>query len=56
MKPRQPTVPGGDSTFTVILPGLLRERFERWLRREHIQMRPIPGGDQETFLVIPPAR
>lgn len=24
--------------FTVLMPGVLRQRFERWLRREHLQM------------------
>lgn len=32
------TNPMDDRAFTVVMPAVLRDRFERWLRDEHLQM------------------
>jgi hypothetical protein len=35
-------------SFTVILPDVLRDRFERWLRRNHLMMTWAKDGDVVT--------
>jgi hypothetical protein len=37
-------------SFTVVMPAVLRDRFERWLRREHLQLRPV-SNDPPIFRV-----
>lgn len=54
MKQEEPRGPGDDGTFTVVMMDVLRNRFERWLRREHLQMGPLPGGGPHHFQVLPP--
>jgi len=42
-------------SFTVVLPDVLRQRFERWLRREHLHMFNAPGGDPTAYVVRLPS-
>lgn len=46
----QPPQPDDAGSFTVVMPDVLRPRFERWLKREHLQMRRV---DQALFRVEP---
>jgi hypothetical protein len=43
--------PTDDRPFTVILPGVLRERFERWLRNNHLQMDVVPQAGPVLYRV-----
>lgn len=51
-----PTASGDAGSFTVVLPELLRDRFERWLRREHLQMTESRGTGPSTYAVTPVGR
>lgn len=47
----------GTDTFTVVMPLILRERFDRWLMRNHLQMRrQSPDGEPRLYVVAPPAK
>jgi hypothetical protein len=49
---KQPEYRDTDGVFRVVMPELLRGRFERWLRGEHLQMAAAPVSDPNTYVVL----
>jgi hypothetical protein len=49
---KEPDYRDTDGVFTVVMPELLRARYERWLRREHLQMAVAPGSNPNTYVVL----
>jgi hypothetical protein len=52
---KEPEYRDFDSVFTVVMPEVLHVRFERWLRREHLQMAVAPGSAPNTYVVLSPS-
>lgn len=55
MKHRKPADAADSEMFSVIMTNALRERFERWLRHERLQMTKAPfSGDEMVIYVVMP--